>query len=150
MGDLAKIIFQHDILADKANPSAGKNGFEQIYFSKRRSGYIRVPMSYLFKFSLAEIVDPQRKVHPLIHQTGLNIMQYYLNDNTSPETSSFYIISLQSEKGMGRSVAKEMSMRFLLSQLLVMYANEKYTLRSRTKSDDFFLPAPADATENFK
>jgi hypothetical protein len=129
MGGLAERIFQQDILADKRNPSAGiREDLNNFLFQKDGSEYIRVPISYLLKLSLAEIVDPQQKVHPLIRKTGLNIMQYYLNDNTSPETSSFYIISPQSENGIGLSVSREMSIRFLISQLLIMYANHKYFL----------------------
>ena len=144
MGNLAKTIFQYDLLADKSNLFAGqRSDLDRFIFQKDGHGYIRVPISYLLKLSLAEIIDPQRKVHPLIHQTGLKIMQSYLNDNTSPETSSFYVVAMQSEAGMGRVVAKEMAIRFLLSQLLVMYANKKYTLQeSGQKAMIFLSPHP--------
>ena len=144
MGNLAKTIFQYDLLADKSNLFAGRRSdLDRFIFQKDGHGYIRVPISYLLKLSLAEIIDPQRKVHPLIHQTGLKIMQSYLNDNTSPETSSFYVVAMQSETGMGRVVAKEMAIRFLLSQLLVMYANIKYTLQeSGQKAMIFLSPHP--------
>ena len=141
---MPKTIFQHDLLADKENLFAGqRSDLNRFIFQKDGHGYIRVPISYLLKLSLAEIIDPQRKVHPLIHKTGLNIMQSYLNDNTSPETSSFYVVAMQSETGMGRAVAKEMAIRFLLSQLLVMYANKKYSLQeSGQKAMIFLSPHP--------
>jgi len=144
MGDLAKTIVQHDILADKENLFAGqRSDLNRFIFQKDVQGYIRVPISYLLKLSLAEIIDPQRKVHPLIHKIGLKTMQSYLNDNTSPETSSFYVVSMQSETGMGRTVAKETAIRFLLSQLLVMYANKKYALqKSGQKAMIFSSPHP--------
>jgi len=144
MGDLAKTIVQYDILADKENLFAGqRTDLNRFIFQKDGHGYIRIPISYLLKLSLAEIIDPQRKVHPLIHKTGLNIMQSYLNDNTSPETSSFYVVAMQSEVGMGRTVAKETAIRFLLSQLLVMYANKKYALQeSGQKAMIFSSPHP--------
>jgi hypothetical protein len=117
MGKLAENIFHQDILADKKNPSAGlRLDLNKFIFQKNDLEYIRVPISYLLKLALAEIIDPQQKVHPLISKTGLNIIQYFLNDNTSPETSSFYVASMQSEAGMGRVVAKETAVRFLLSQ----------------------------------
>jgi len=129
MGALAGKIFQHDLLADKRNPTAGRRSdWNRFIFRKDDLDYIRVPISYLLKLSLAEIVDAQHKVHPLIYKTGLHVMQHYLNDNTSPETSSFYIVSPQAENGISQSVAKEMSLRFLMTQLLVMYANQKYSL----------------------
>ncbi len=144
MGELARTILQNDLLADKANWFAGKRSdAHRFIFQKGGREYIRVPISYLLKLSLAEIIDPQQKAHPLIRKTGLNIMQYYLNDNTSPETSSFYVVAMQSEAGMGRTVAKEMALRFLLSQLLIMYANQKYALEeSGQKAMIFLSPHP--------
>lgn len=144
LGKLAENIFQQDILADKKNPSAGlRSDLNKFIFQKNDLEYIRVPISYLLKLALAEIIDPQQKVHPLISKTGLNIMQYFLNDNTSPETSSFYIASMQSETGMGRVVAKETAVRFLLSQLLIMYANQKYALEETgQKAMIFSSPHP--------
>ncbi len=140
MGTLARNIFQHDLLADKENPSGSRRSdLHNFIFQKDGREYIRVPISYLLRLSLAEIVDPQQKVHPLIRNTGLNIMQYYLNDNTSPETSSFYVVSTQSETAVGRTVAKEMSIRFLTSQLLVMYANIKYSLMENGQKATIFL-----------
>lgn len=144
MGTLAESIFQHDLSADKVNPSAGRRSdWNSFIFRRDDRDYIRVPISYLLKLSLAEVIDPQLKVHPLIYKTGLRVMQYYLNDNTSPETSSFYIISPQTENGIGRSVMKEMSIRFLLSQLLIMYANQKYSLaETGQKAMIFSSPHP--------
>ena len=150
MGNLAENIFQQDILADKKNPSLGlRSDLNKFIFQKNDLEYIRVPISYLLKLALAEIIDPQQKVHPLISKTGLNIMQYFLNDNTSPETSSFYIASMQSEIGMGRVVAKETAVRFLLSQLLIMYANQKYALEETgQKAMIFSSPHPPMRQKN--
>ncbi|MGP8152727.1 MAG: hypothetical protein ACLQBQ_01075 [Smithella sp.] len=140
MGVLAESIFRRDMLADKGNISAGqRSDLNRFIFQKDNLEYIRVPISYLLKLSLAEIIDPQRKVHPLISKTGLNIMQYYLNDNTSPETSSFYVTFMQSEAGMGRAAAKEMAVRFLLSQLLIMHANLNYSLQETGQKAMIFL-----------
>ncbi|MBN1471700.1 MAG: hypothetical protein JW925_07955 [Syntrophaceae bacterium] len=144
MGEIAEGVFQQDILADKGNPSAGqRSDMNRFIFQKNGVEYIRVPISYLLKLSLAEIIDVQQKAHPLIGKTGLKIMKYFLNDNTSPETSSFYVSSMQSEAGMGRVVAKEMAVRFLLSHLLIMYANQRYSLdESGQKAMIFSSPHP--------
>jgi len=140
MGVLAKRTFQHDLLADKKNLIAGqRSDLGRFIFQQDNFEFIRVPISYLLKLSLAEVIDPQQKAQPLIHKTALNIMQSYLNDNTSPETSSFYVVAMQSEAGMGRVVAKEMAIRFLLSQLLVMYANIKYSLQENGQKALIFL-----------
>ena len=144
MGELARTIVQNDLLADKTDLFAGqRSDVNRFIFKQDGRDYVRVPISYLLKLSLAEIIDPRQKTHPLIHKTGLNVMRHYLNDNTSPETSSFYVVAMQSEAGRGRTVAKEMAIRFLLSQLLVMYANKKYALEeSGQKAMIFLSPHP--------
>jgi len=140
MGEMACAIFQQDLLADKANASAGRRSdVHKFIFEKGGHGYIRVPISYLLKLALAEIIDPRQKAHPLLRRTGLKIMQYFLNDNTSPETSSFYVVAGQMKAGPGRTVAREMAIRFLLSQLLTMYANKKYGLAENGQKAMIFL-----------
>jgi hypothetical protein len=70
-------------------------------------------------------------------------MAHFLNDNSSPETVSFYVVSLSPATGMGREAAKEMAQRFLLTQLLMMYANEGLGLRaSGQRALVYFAPHP--------
>ncbi|MEN6509448.1 MAG: hypothetical protein ABFD63_11820 [Smithella sp.] len=144
IGDFANIIIGHDMLADKSNASAGqRSDFDRYFLQENGREYLRVPISYLLKLSLAEIIASKQKDAPILHATGLRIMSSFLNDNTSPETSSFYVMAMQSETGMGRVVAKEMAVRFLLTQLLVMYANIKYSLQeSGQKAMVFLSPHP--------
>ncbi len=70
-------------------------------------------------------------------------MDHLLNDNTSPETFSFHVVPIRSEHGLGRSLAKETSKRYLFTQLLVMYANRKFLLEtSGQKALLYFSPHP--------
>jgi hypothetical protein len=70
-------------------------------------------------------------------------MNHYLNDNTSPETFSFHIVPLVPAAGMGRALARETAKRFLLTQLLTLYANEKFTLRENgQQARIYFAPQP--------
>ena len=103
----------------------------------------RVPISYLLKLSLADVMGAQEGLPDLIHQTGMRVMDHLLNDNTSPETFSFYVVGPRSGGGFGRSLAKETSKRYLLTQLLIMYANEKFALNeSGQKALLYFSPHP--------
>src|SRR5438105_3309380 len=54
---------------------------------------------------------------------------HFLNDNTSPETYSLHIVSVRPSMGNGLALARETAKRFLLNQLLVSYANDKFELR---------------------
>jgi hypothetical protein len=139
---------QQDLMADKAIIYAGqRSDIGRFLFDEAGTGYVRVPISYLLKLSLAEIVTPGRNGHTPLHRTGLRVMENFQNDNTSPETSSFYVVSPKSDHGPGRAVAREMAVRFLLSQLLVEYANKKSGWRSLVRRRYLSVAASAEPAE---
>ena len=65
-----------------------------------------------------------------MRRTGKRLLAHFLSDNTSPETCSFNVVSLAGEKGGGRALAREAARRFLLTQLLLAYANRRYELEA--------------------
>jgi hypothetical protein len=70
-------------------------------------------------------------------------MDRLLSDNTSPETLSFYVVPLCRDSQYGRAIAKETSKRFLLTQLVVMYANSALgLLDSGQRAMIYFSPHP--------
>ncbi len=102
-----------------------------------------MPVSYLLKLALAQAISDEGAAHPLLMKAGERFLAHFLNDNSSPETFSFYVIPLTPETGMGRAVAKEMAQRFLLTQLLVMYANVRFGLKdSGQRALIYFAPHP--------
>jgi hypothetical protein len=63
--------------------------------------------------------------------------------NTSPETFSFYLSTASTERGLGASSAREKSRRFLLCQLLAIYANRRLGLQeSGQRAMIYFAPHP--------
>ena len=56
------------------------------------------------------------------------LMPHFISDNTSPETHSFYTPRITPAGGNGPSIAAETSRRMLFSQLLIMYANQRFKL----------------------
>ncbi|MCK7467337.1 MAG: hypothetical protein MZU91_03805 [Desulfosudis oleivorans] len=130
LGKYAKEVLHDDLSADKNNPAKGKRAdIDHFLYQQNGEDFVRMPVSYLLKLSLAEIIGSSDFANPLIGKTGLKIMDNFLNDNTSPETSSFHIISAPSANSIGRNVAKEMAIRYLLGQILIMYANKKFALQ---------------------
>ncbi len=82
-------------------------------------------------------------VHPIVRSTGVQLLDHFVSDNTSPETHSFYIVRGAPGRGPGKELARETAKRFLLTQLLVMYANEKLELASSgQKAMIYFSPHP--------
>ncbi len=105
--------------------------------------WLRVPMSYLVKIALADVLGSQDTLPDLIRETGCGVMDRLLSDNTSPETLSFYVVPLRKDSGFGQAIAKETSKRFLLTHLVVMYANSALgLLESGQKAMIYFSPHP--------
>ena len=137
-------VFEGDLLSDKKNPAAGRRSDAGRFFVKGTDGeeLLRLPVSYLLKLSLADLLGSQ-KLPGALEATGRRLMGHYLNDNTSPETFSFHVVPLTLKGGMGRELARETSKRYLFTQLLVMYANESFGLKeSGQRAMVYFAPHP--------
>jgi hypothetical protein len=137
-------VFEGDLLSDKSNPAAGRRSDAGRFFARGADGeeLLRLPVSYLLKLSLADLLGSQ-KLPAVLEATGRRLMGHYLNDNTSPETFSFHVVPLTVQGGMGRELARETSKRFLFTQLLVMYANESFGLKeSGQRAMVYFAPHP--------
>ena len=124
----AQEVLEKDLLADKKNPASGTrtDSARFVFRETPDEEMLRLPISYLIKLALADLIGSQQILPEIIRQTGIRLMEHYVNDNTSPETFSFNVVSLTSRSGMGKAIAKETSIRFLMTQLLVMYANQAF------------------------
>ena len=140
----ARETFETDLLADKRDHRRGlRSDHSRFITSENGEKIIRIPVSYLLKLSLAEAIGSQIDLPTAISSVGVRVMSHFLNDNTSPETFSFYISSSQPGTRLGTNLAREKSRRFLLSQLLVMYANRRFRLGTRGQhAMIYFAPHP--------
>jgi hypothetical protein len=74
----------------------------------------------------------------------VRLLDHFLNDNTSPEAHFFHLATGSLREGQGRGLARETAKRFLLTQLLVMYANGKFEPgRNGQKAMRYFSPHPS-------
>ncbi|MDT8441924.1 MAG: hypothetical protein RQ723_09720 [Desulfuromonadales bacterium] len=139
-------IFEKDLLADKNRPDLGRRGDSDRYLRKQQDGSTtaRVPVSYLIKLALAEVIGRQRERMPLgLRQTAQGLLDHFLNDNTSPESYSFHVVPLRPEAGNGKALARETAKRYLLTALLVRYANHRFGLQeSGQEALIHFAPQP--------
>jgi hypothetical protein len=131
LNTFAREVFASDLLADKASPGAGlRSDAGQFRFIQAGEPMIRIPVSYLLKLALADVIGSVPLIHPRIKQTGEQMMTHFLNDNTSPEIFSFHPVrSGAGSRGIGRTLATETLIRFLFTQLLVQYAETKLRLK---------------------
>lgn len=126
----AERVLEGDLLADKRNPEQGRRSdVARFQFAgSRGEPWLRVPVSYLIKLALADLIGNQQKLYGDLNRIGESLLDHYLNDNSSPETFSFHVPTLSPQTGMGRSLAKETAKRYLFTQLLIRYANIRFGL----------------------
>jgi hypothetical protein len=144
LAPLARTTLSIDLLADKAHPEKGRRSdSHRFLFREGDDEWVRVPVSYLLKLALADALGAAPRVSGPAWQTGRRLLGHFSNDNTSPETHSFHVVPLQPASGMGRAIARETAKRFLLTQLLTMYANSKLGLAAQgQRASVFFAPHP--------
>jgi hypothetical protein len=144
LSPFARETFDGDLLADKRNPLRGARADRERFFCRQGGEeFVRVPISYLLKLSLADLAGSPERLPAALRATGVRLMAHFLNDNSSPETFSFHVIPMRADRGMGRPVARETARRHLLSQLLVMYANRRFGLeRHGQRAMVYFAPHP--------
>ncbi|HTP66132.1 MAG TPA: hypothetical protein VMJ66_12135 [Geobacteraceae bacterium] len=145
LSSFARGVLEHDLLADKGDPGSGRRSDSGRFMFRTGQGeeHLRLPVSYLIKLALADLLGSDESIPRFVRMTGERLMGHYLNDNTSPETFSFHVVPLSPDAGMGKQLAAETAKRLLLTQLLVMYANESFGLReSGQKAQVYFAPHP--------
>jgi hypothetical protein len=106
LGGFANQVLEADLLTDKANPGCGnRTDVERFLYRDNGHDCLRIPISYLLKLSLADVVDCRHAVPLMIGEQGRALMDHFLCDNTSPETYSFHVASLRQEQGPGNGQA---------------------------------------------
>ncbi len=139
----AENVFERDLLADKKDwPGPKRQDATCFTVYRHYCEYVRVPVSYLLKLSLADSLGTT-DVHPMIRGAGKKFLGHFSNDNTSPETFSFYPAIAGKKTDIGGAAAQETLLRYLLSQFLTEYANEKFQLTQLgQKAEIYFAPNP--------
>ncbi len=137
-------VLHTDLAADK-DTANGRPRSDTGRFLVEHHGepFLRVPVSYVLKLALAQAISMDQEVPDGIRTLGCELMGHFLNDNSSPETFSFSVVPLTPETRMGAAIAKETARRFLLTQLLVLYANECFSLKATgQRAVVYFAPHP--------
>lgn len=140
----ADAVFRRDLKSDKRKPESGER-IDAENFSVTHNGEecLRVPVSYLLKLALADSVSGETYIHPVIRKSGESYLQCYLNDNTSPEIVSFFPVSDGDGKNVSENILEQNLKSYLLTQMLVMYANKKFGLTANGQEVSlYFSPHP--------
>ncbi len=122
-------IFESDLRADKRRAkSPQRSDARKFVVTENGEELLRIPVSYLLKLALADACSNGMEQSFYIKRAAELAMQSYANDNTSPEIISFRPVPVSDKNGLGRCLARETALRFLLTQLLTMYANNRFQL----------------------
>lgn len=128
LGEFANRLLSIDFLADKRYAD-GPNRKDITRFECKLDGrkYLRIPISYLLKIAFADCIDPASGLPDHLHGMSRKLLENFQSDNTSPEILSFTIPRAKS-KSIGSMAARETARTFLITQLLVQYANMQFGL----------------------
>jgi hypothetical protein len=138
-------VLELDLFVDKQRPELGQRSDAARFqlAGPKQEPWVRVPVSYLLKLALADLLGNQRHGDTSLQGVGESLLGHYLNDNSSPETFSFHVASLSADSGMGHSLARETAKRYLFTQLLIRYANQQFgLLDSGQEARVYFAPHP--------
>jgi len=119
----ANHVLERDLRNGNNRRAQRRDDCNQFLFSTSWGEWVRVPISYLVKLSLADLLGRQPEMSLALRAAALRLFEHFSNDLTSPETHSFYIVN-PAREALGKSVATEMGVRFLLTHLLVEWANK--------------------------
>ena len=123
-------LFEGDLAADKRHAKGPLRADAHRYLlTEQGEEWVRLPISYLLKLTLAQVIEEIERDAPLLAIEGRRLLNHFLNDNSSPETFSFYVSPMDRAQGMGTGIARETAVRFLFTHLLALYANRQFGLQ---------------------
>lgn len=144
----AKSIFYADLRYDQNKPDSRlRSDHKNFFITKNKETYIRIPISYLLKLSVADAISINPNIDPGIKLTGEKLMRSFLNDNTSPELTSFYVTKMKTGKNAGKSFVRETLLRFFMSQILLDYANKKFEIEENGQKAMLFFASHTPARQ---
>ncbi len=125
-------VLNEDLRAVRSDAHSLARSDKHKFFvrDERGTDCARVPISYVLKLALAQLLGAQERVPRTIYQTAYRLMDYFINDHCSPETLSFFVTPPSATAGPGRALARETAKRFLLTHLLLSYADAAFYLRA--------------------
>ena len=108
-------IFQADLKAVKNDVIRERSDAARFRFTQNGEPWLRIPISYAMKLPLADLAGTQPLMPEFMCAEVSRLMRHFLNDNTSPETTSFHIVTADSKHSLGERAACEAARRFLFT-----------------------------------
>ncbi len=137
-------VFQADLKVGKNGSTSDRSDAGRFSFMQNGEPWLRIPISYAMKLSLADLAGSQPHMPEPMRAEASRLMRHFLNDNTSPETTSFHIATADSQHSLGERAAREAARRFLFTSLLIFWANRRFgLLESGQRALVYHAPVPS-------
>ena len=121
-------VFHADLQVARDGSIGERSDASRFRFLQAGESWLRIPISYALKLALADLVGTQPHMPESMRQEAARLMRHFLNDNTSPETTSFHIVAAKGDRSLGEQVARDAARRFLFTSLLVSWTNHRFGL----------------------
>ncbi|MEM8883414.1 MAG: hypothetical protein AAGD14_05065 [Planctomycetota bacterium] len=136
----ARALLDEDLRHDRSDPQSAPRADAAKF---RCGDTVRVPVSYLLKLALAHLQGTLPGPTAHLDAIARRLMGHFLNDNSSPETHSFYVSSMSGHTSLGAALARETQQRYLLTALLLEHANGRMGLAATgQRAQAWFSPHP--------
>ena len=137
-------VFHADLKADRNGSLGERSDAGRFRFTQNGEPWLRIPISYAMKLALADLAGTQPHMPESMRAEASRLMWHFLSDNTSPETTSFHIVTANSEHSLGERAAREAARRFLFTSLLISWANRRFgLLESGQRALVYHAPIPS-------
>src|ERR1700685_3915432 len=105
-------VFHADLQVARNGSIGERSDASRFRFTQNGEPWLRIPISYALKLSLADLIGSQPHMPEPMRQAASRLMRHFLNDNTSPETTSCQVVGGQSNRSLGEQVSREAARRF--------------------------------------
>ncbi len=137
-------VFQADLKAVRNGVICNRSDADRFRFMQNGEPWLRIPISYGMKLALADLTGTQPHLPEPMRAEASRLMRHFLSDNTSPETTSFHIVTRSCNYSLGERVAREAARRFLFASLLISWANRRFgLLESGQQALVYHAPVPS-------
>ena len=140
----AREVFDTDLRVARNGAIGQRSDASRFRFLQAGETWLRIPISYALKLSLADLLGAQPYLPEAMRQEASRLMRHFLNDNTSPESTSFHIVACDGGRSLGEQTAREAARRFLFTSLLMSWGNRRFGLQeSGQRALVYHAPVPS-------
>lgn len=137
-------VFNADLQVMRDGSIGERSDAQRFRFTEAGEAWLRIPISYALKLALADYVGTQPHLPEPMRREAERLMRHFLNDNTSPETTSFCIVAAKPRRSLGEQVARDTARRFLFATLLIAWINQRFGLQqSGQRALIYHAPVPS-------